>query len=296
MSQQSSNLRIHSRAAIARIEQGFTLIELLVVIAIIAIMAALLLPALSRSKQQAEGINCLSNEKQLVFAWIMYADDNQSLFPPNGAEGNQAQERLKQWCAGVLLWPDSQPDDPDNTNYMYLSQSMIGPYCSHQTAIYRCPSDKYNCVEFGAPYARVRSYSMNCFVGDPGAANGVSVDFDPHCRAYVKQSDMTLPTPANLVVFDDEHPDSINDGCLREWGTSDTSTFADLPGSYHNGAVNFAYADGHVALHKWLNKLTVQPVRQRTYVYTVTSGDSSDVIWYLQHASGPSPSYQGDWP
>jgi prepilin-type N-terminal cleavage/methylation domain-containing protein/prepilin-type processing-associated H-X9-DG protein len=272
---------------------AFTLIELLVVIAIIAILAAMLLPALSRSKQQAEGVNCLSNEKQLVYAWIMYAQDNQGRFPPNDAEGDQS--GIKQWCEGIELWPDTQPNDRDNTNYMYLSQSTLGPYCSHQTAIYKCPSDKYNCTEFGISYPRVRSYSMNCFIGDPAAVNGAS-SWDETCRAYGKEPDMILPTPSNLAVFDDEHPDSINDGCLREWGTTDTTTFADLPGSYHDGAVNLGYADGHVAVHKWLNALTVQPVRQRTYVYTVTTGDGSDVIWFLQHASGPSPSWQGSWP
>jgi prepilin-type N-terminal cleavage/methylation domain-containing protein/prepilin-type processing-associated H-X9-DG protein len=272
---------------------GFTLIELLVVISIIAILAAMLLPALARSKQQAEGVNCLSNEKQLVYSWIMYAQDNQGRFPLNDGEGDQS--GIKQWCERVELWPDAQPNDSDNTNYMYLSKSMLGPYCSHQTAIYRCPSDKYNCTEFGISYPRVRSYSMNGFVGDPGAVNGASA-WDESCRAYVKEPDMILPAPANLAVFDDEHPDSINDACLREWGTTDTTTFADLPGSYHNGAVNLGYADGHVAVHKWMNPLTVQPVRQRTYVYTVTTGDGIDVIWFLQHASGPSPSWQGSWP
>jgi prepilin-type N-terminal cleavage/methylation domain-containing protein/prepilin-type processing-associated H-X9-DG protein len=272
---------------------GFTLIELLVVIAIIAILAAMLLPTLARSKQQAEKVQCASNEKQLVYAWIMYADDFRGVFPPNDGSGNQS--GFKEWCEGILYWPDTQPNDKDNTNTVYLSQSMIGPYCAHQTAIYTCPSDKYDCTEFGTRYPRVRSMSMNCFVGDPGTVNGASA-WDSTSRGYLKQSDMTVPTPSNLDIFADEHPDSINDACLRQWGTSDLSTFGDLPASYHDGAVNLAYGDGHVGLHKWQNKLTLQPIRQRTFMYGVTTGDQIDVIWFLQHCTGPAPSWHRSWP
>jgi len=169
---------------------------LLVVISIIAILAALLLPALARSKQQAEGINCLSNEKQLVYSWIMYAGDYRGQFPPNDSEGNQS--GFRQWCEGILSW---SLDNTDKTNTVYLSQSMIGPYCSHQITIYKCPSDKYECEEFGARLPRVCSYSMNGFVGDSGAMNGASA-WDDRCRAYVKEADIILPTPANLDVFD----------------------------------------------------------------------------------------------
>jgi len=276
---------------------GFTLIELLVVIAIIAILAALLLPILAKSKQQAMKIECASNEKQLAYAWTVYADDNQGTYPPNEGEAGQG-VGLEQWCEGVLSWGAG---NPDNTNTYYLSQSTIGPYCGHQTGIYKCPSDVYDCTEGGFLYPRVRSYSMNCFVGDPGDANGAS-SWDPDSLAFDKAADFVgQTTPSKIIVFADEHPDSINDGCLREWGTPDISTFADLPGSYHDAGVNLGYADAHVDYHKWQNKLTVQPVTQSSYNYTKTTGENNvaamnDVAWFLLHATGPSPAWPARGP
>jgi prepilin-type processing-associated H-X9-DG protein len=137
---------------------------------------------------------------------------------------------------------------------------------------------------------------MNCFVGDPGYSGGASA-WDPNSRAYEKQADLIQPTPPNLIVLVDEQADSINDACLREWGTTgDPTSFADLPGSYHNGAADLAYGDGHVAIHKWQSKLTVQPVKMITYEYEVTHGDTIDATWFIQHCTAPVPSWHGNWP
>ncbi len=285
------NARIgRGKKAVRTPHSGFTLIELLVVIAIIAILAAILLPALARSKMEAEKSQCISNQKQLIYAWTMYLDDYRGIVPPNDSEGNQS--GLKEWCEGILTWG---ANNSENTNYNYLSQSMLGPYCNHQPFIYRCPSDKYDCKEYGVSYPRARSMSMNGFVGDPGAANGAS-SWDHSSRAYLKQSDMVLPNSSDLIIFDDEQADSINDGCLREWGVPDPNSWADLPASYHNKSCNFAYADSHVAIHRWLNPKTIQPVKMETYDYTVTTGAQSDVVWFLLHATGPVLAYRGNWP
>src|SRR5688500_1584439 len=119
----------------SRPSRGFTLIELLVVIAIIAILAALLLPALARAKTKAQGIQCLNHLRQTGLAWIMYADDNGDQIPPNNLN---AADYTRTWVRG---WLDYATSVPDNTNTVYLMRSHLWPY--HKSlGIWRCPADK----------------------------------------------------------------------------------------------------------------------------------------------------------
>jgi len=231
------------------------LIELLVVIAIIAILAAMLLPALSKAKQKAQGIQCLSNGKQLTLAWVMYNGDNSGNLCPNVILDTTG---IPTWVFGI---ENPGANTPDNTNLTVLENGLLWPYTKSQGA-YKCPADS-NPVAGEGPM--LRTYSMNGFItgGSANAAILVAASYlqiAGSWKMYNKESDMIAPRPTDLFVFVDEHPDSINDGCIVINPSTPTRWQDDLPASYHNGACGISFADGHSEIHKWLESTTKVPV------------------------------------
>ena len=267
-----------------RPQGGFTLIELLVVIAIIAILAAMLLPALSKAKTKAQGIYCLSNNKQLTLAWMMYADDSQNRLAPN-RDGGTTDYTLS-WVPG---WLDFKPNNTANTTVNFLLNAKIGPY-TKSVGIYKCPADIYNCLMGGKQVPRVRSVGMNGFI-EGGAYKGEHKSGDAHGAAgwwaFDKMTDIVNPAPANLWVFVDEHPDSINDG----WtiiNVNDPKNWVDLPASYHNGACGFSFADGHAEIKKWIDNSTRVPVKKQQYNGFIAAGGIRDTTWIIERSSAKS--------
>ena len=236
--------------------RGFTLIELLVVIAIIAILAAMLLPALTLAKRKAQGISCLNNCKQLMVAWQMYLHDNNDTIVPalhgNAARGGAGDPRSGVgWVEGWLDWTTLA----ENTNTDYLVSdrySRLAGYTAKSKNIFKCPADNYlSAPQRAAGWSgRVRSLSGNIGVGAGNAEDG---PFEPIYQHYIKGSQFVYPGPTDTWVFLDEHPDSINDaGFFNPAATS----MSDTPSTLHNGACGFAMADGHAEIHKWRGCMT----------------------------------------
>jgi prepilin-type N-terminal cleavage/methylation domain-containing protein/prepilin-type processing-associated H-X9-DG protein len=276
-------------------EAGFTLIELLVVITIISILAALLLPALSKSRERVIALNCLNNVEQLELGCSIYAGDFGDRLPYNlGMVGSERRTDLN-WVNNVMTWDLSS----DNTNLATLTQAGLGAFVGGNTRIYRCPSDHaLSSVQTAAGWAkRIRSYSMNAMIGDAGnfSTNGYNIN-NPGYVQFFKTTQ--IPNPSEIFVFLDEHPDSINDGYFLNKspyysgnysGNLSKAKWTDLPASYHNGAAAFSFVDGHAALHRWTDPGT-SPAPQPTaagqsFALSIAPNARTDFDWVIQHMS-----------
>jgi prepilin-type N-terminal cleavage/methylation domain-containing protein len=272
---------------------GFTLIELLVVIAIIAILAALLLPALTHAKMEALSTQCMSNMKQLQIGWAMYAGDNGDVLAlnfdyhddgPYMPPGTSTRPPgTPAWCEGWLDWTSA----PVNTNILYLVNplaSLLGPYIANNALIFACPADVY-----ASSQQRAQGWSHRCrsVTMDGNIGGGSKYSFGwKLTNAIVKMGNFRVPGPSQSWLMMDEHPDWLDDSILyvNPAETNGLGEFTEVPGSFHNNACGLNFADGHAEIHKWMDARIILPI---AYEYHPESIDilgtpSPDLGWLAQ--------------
>jgi prepilin-type processing-associated H-X9-DG protein len=275
---------------------------LLVVIAIIAILASLLLPALSTAKARAHATRCVSNMKQMMVAFRLYADDHNGIFVPNtynGADG---------WLRGWLDFNGANPDNWDRDSLLNPQRAVLGPY-TREPAIYQCPADWSTVAKPGeGRVRRIRSLALSQAIGTwadgKSPTHGVWLDSagvapaNPggRWRVYAGERDVIRPGPQELWVFIDEHPASINDGAFgfrMPNSPADTSSqgWVDFPAGFHNDSGSLAFMDGHVELHKWVESVSrgagglSSRVETRSALHQGNIPENRDILWLARRTS-----------
>jgi len=278
---------------------AFTLIELVVVIAIIAILAAMLLPSLSRAKTKAQGIQCMNNHRQLALAWRQYSDDNRELLLYAGSDMmTYSVSRPGVWMTGTL---DLNPGNASNWDpAVDIYKSPMWPYCGKSLGLFKCPSDTSYVVVDGVQKPRVRTMDMNMYFGGFYGSSGGYFD-ERTWRMYLKYSQLNTPGPDRIWVFLDTREDVINTGCflvsMQGYPTGTVKEnpgiyqFYELPGAYHGNACGLSFADNHAELKKWRDPRTTPAVKHQDLIFNgytpIPSPRNADVAWLQDHSTRP---------
>jgi prepilin-type processing-associated H-X9-DG protein len=242
-------------------QDAFTLSDLLAALCCVAVLAGLSLTALAHSQPSSDRAGCANNLRRLMQAWQMYADDNSGQLVA---------------CTGVGAWISGSMDysaNSDNTNTILLTNATyaaIGPYVN-SSSVFHCPADTATIIYGNGPRLRVRSYSMNSYVGpNPSPWNS-------SYQVMTKQTE--VPQPDRTFVMLEEHPDSLNDGLyvVDPGAVGALATLIDFPAYLHLGAANLGLADGHVAYWQWVDARTMPPVTGSALSLIANSPNNPDV-------------------
>ena len=263
---------------------AFTLIELLVVIAVIAILAALLLPALAGAKADSLRIQCTSNQRQMVVAWSTYTLDNREVLVLNGGDENEVSTVAHLWVYGGN---HGAPETLTNSQYLTGAQYALLAPSQPAARLYKCPADesRWSVGEDGTLVNELRSYSMNSYMGVSGANLMMPLAQTPGYRVYMKYADLAADPVANRFVFMDVNPASI---CTPGFGVDMTAEmFIHFPSDMHRGRGVVSFADGHVETHKWTDPRTTigVPPGQGFIPHDIESPGNQDLVWITQRTT-----------
>jgi type II secretory pathway pseudopilin PulG len=276
------NPKPHTPQTGQKTSAGFTQTELIVVIAVLAVLALTIFPALARTQPNMKAARCRHNLKQLIGAWQMYSEESNGRIVPNFGGGYiPPSSGPAGWATGWLDWSSSS----QNTNLLYLVDrryAALATYVRGASSLFKCPADVYlSSTQRALGWQRVRSYSANAYVGE-GDPFGGPGNFAIY-RQIKKVSEFLYPPPAQVTVFLDEHPDTINDPGF--WSPQQNN-WPDVPATYHDGAAVFSFSDGHTEEHKWKGSLTTGRITRVNYAsfnnLPAPVGDP-DIAWMSYH-------------
>lgn len=260
-----------------RVRSAFSLLELLVVLALIAMLACVVLPALSSARLRAQAVTCMANGRQLAAAAHLYAGDSADKFPGIVHSVNTVMnDPRKPWVSGWLDWAANG----DNTNTLLLTDnrfSSLARYCGNRADLFRCPADRHVSLPQRQRgwTQRARSISANFYLGgaNPEAENTPT---DPGYRLLTKFSQLVNPGPALTWLYLDEHPDSINDAAFF---APRSNAWVDLPAGYHQGAGGVTFADGHAEMHQWQGFVSKVVVKIEAFTGFAAATTDPDYAW-----------------